>query len=97
MRRDRGRTAVGVGQEDGDEGICAPGVFDDARPEPQGDDAGERPHVLQHGKEGALVLPFRESGDGQQGDDVEDGLERVSLMLQYSAAGWDAAYRGYRQ
>ena len=56
-------TAIGVGEQDGDERVCSPGVLDDAGPKAQGDDAGQSPDILHHGEEGSLVAPLRETRD----------------------------------
>lgn len=74
----RGRTAVGIREEDSYQRVGAPGILDHARPEAQRDDAWQRPQRLHHGHEGALVEPLGEPGDQQQGEDVDDGLQLPS-------------------
>ena len=68
------RTAVGVSQQKGDERVGAPRVRDDTGPEAQGDQTGERPDILQHGKVGSLVVLLREASHDEEADDVEESL-----------------------
>jgi hypothetical protein len=72
------RTAVGVGQEDGDESVGPPRVVDHARPETEGDDAGQCPDILPDGDIGSLVEPLGDAGDDKESEDVEHRLDGVS-------------------
>lgn len=62
------RVAVGVAEQDVDDGKGAPGVYACSRPPAKGHEAGHDPDAHDAGDEGALVDAHAEPGDGEEGE-----------------------------
>ena len=59
------RTAVWVGKQHGNERVGPPRILDYVGPEPEGDDAGQRPQVLPDCDVGSLVQPLGDARDDE--------------------------------